>query len=83
MKASKDEWHTLDILIALARINHIMHNDTLEMEFLAKAKEIAERIKSTEHLADIHSLYYTHAKELVITNWPWLRTNWLRRCRIA
>ena len=63
MKASKDEWHTLDILIALARINHIMHNDTQEMEFLAKAKEIAERIKSTEHLADIHSLYYTHAKE--------------------
>lgn len=62
MKASKDEWHTLNSLIALADIYHTTGNDAKEMEYLGKAKTIAERIKSPEHLAEIHTLYYKHYK---------------------
>ena len=62
MKASKDEWHTLNSLIALADIYHTTGNDAKEMEYLGKAKAIAERIKSPEHLAEIHTLYYKHYK---------------------
>ena len=63
MKASKDEWHTLNSLIALADIYHTTGNDAKEMEYLGKAKAIAERIKSPEHLAEIHTLYYKHYKQ--------------------
>lgn len=62
MKASKDEWHALNSLIALADIYHTTGNDAKEMEYLGKAKAIAERIKSPEHLTEIHTLYYKHYK---------------------
>ena len=62
MKALKDEWHALNSLIALAGIYHTTGNHTKEMEYLGKAKTIAERIKSPEHLAEIHTLYYKHYK---------------------
>ena len=63
MKASKDEWHALNILIALSRIYYTTGNETKEKEYLKKAKEIAERIKSPEHLAEIYTLYYKHYKQ--------------------
>ena len=62
MQTSKDEWHALNSLIALADIYHTIGNDAKEMEYLGKAKTIAERIKSPEHLAEIHTLYYKHYK---------------------
>ena len=62
MQTSKDEWHALNSLIALADIYHTTGNDAKEMEYLGKAKTIAERIKSPEHLAEIHTLYYKHYK---------------------
>ncbi|EHG24107.1 hypothetical protein HMPREF9332_00308 [Alloprevotella rava F0323] len=60
MKASKDEWHALNTLIALAGIYHTTGNSTKEMKYLNQAKLTAERIKSPEHLAEIHTLYYKH-----------------------
>lgn len=60
MKASKDEWHALNTLIALAGIYHVTGNNAKKMEYLNNAKAMAERIKSPEHLADIHTLYYKH-----------------------
>lgn len=60
MKASKDEWHALNTLIALAGIYHVTGNNAKKMEYLSNAKVMAERIKSPEHLADIHTLYYKH-----------------------
>lgn len=60
MKASKDEWHALNTLIALAGIYHVTGNNAKKMEYLSNAKAMAERIKSPEHLADIHTLYYKH-----------------------
>ncbi len=63
IKATKDEWHALNTLIALARIYHATGNKTNEMAYLGKAKTTAERIKSPEHLAEIHTLYYKHYKQ--------------------
>lgn len=63
MKASKDEWHALNALVALAGIYHTTGNGTKKMEYLEKAKSIAERIKSPEHLADVYTLYYKHYKQ--------------------
>lgn len=63
MQASKDEWHTLNSLIALAGIYHATGNGTKELEYLDRAKQVAEGIKSPEHLAEIHTLYYKHYKE--------------------
>ena len=60
MKNSKDEWHALTSLIALAGIYNTTHEDSLCEEFLAKAKAIAERIHSNEHLAEIHALYHSY-----------------------
>lgn len=63
MQASKDEWHALNSLIALAGIYHATSNGTKELEYLDRAKQVAEGIKSLEHLAEIHTLYYKHYKE--------------------
>ena len=56
MQASKDEWHALNSLIALAGIYHATGNGTKELEYLDRAKQVAEGIKSPEHLAEIHTL---------------------------
>lgn len=58
MQASKDEWHALNSLIALAGIHNVMGNGTKALDYLGKAKPVAERIGSKEHLAEIHTLYY-------------------------
>lgn len=62
MKASKDEWHTLTSLIALAGIHNAMNEDEKFLEYLAKAKSTAEHIKSKEHLIEIYDLYYKYYK---------------------
>lgn len=62
MQTSKDEWHALNSLIALAGIYHVTGNDAKEMEYLSRARQVAERIGSKEHLAEIHTLYYKHHK---------------------
>ena len=63
MEASKDEWHSLNSLIALAGIYHITGNAEREMEYLGIAKQVAENIKSPEHLEKIYTLYYKHHKQ--------------------
>ncbi|MBP3251658.1 MAG: response regulator [Prevotella sp.] len=64
MRDSKDDWHALNSLIALAGIYHATRNDAKVMEYLGKARLVAERIGSKEHLAEIHTLYYKHYKRL-------------------
>lgn len=64
MKASKDEWHALASLIALAGIYNATKDDAHVEEYLSRAKTIAERIRSNEHLAEIHSLYYSYYSRL-------------------
>ncbi|MGP1560332.1 MAG: hybrid sensor histidine kinase/response regulator transcription factor, partial [Prevotella intermedia] len=63
MQASKDEWHALNSLIALAGIYHTTGNNVKAMAYLGKAKQMAERIKSKEHLAEIYTLYYKNYKQ--------------------
>lgn len=63
MQASKDDWHALNSLIALARIYHTTGNNVNAMAYLGKAKQMAERIKSKEHLAEIYTLYYKNYKQ--------------------
>ncbi len=62
MQDSKDEWHALNSLIALAGIYDTTGDDSLEMEYLARAMEVASRIKSPEHLVQINTLYYKYYK---------------------
>lgn len=58
MRSSKDEWHALTSLIALAGIHYATHEEAQAMTYLAQAEEIAKSIKSPEHLSEIHMLYY-------------------------
>ena len=62
MLDSNDEWHALNTIIALADIYDITGDDSPEIEYLAQAKEVAERIKSPEHLSQIYTLYYKYYK---------------------
>ena len=64
MKASKDEWHALNSLIALSGIHSTTGNEAQAMEYLDKAKQMALSIKSKEHLAEIYTLYYKHYKRI-------------------
>lgn len=62
MKDSKDQWHTLNSLIAIAGV-YIAKGDGEKAEsYLAKAKDITTSIHSTEHLAQIYNLYYKLCK---------------------
>lgn len=62
MKNSKDQWHTLNSLIAIAGV-YIAKEDRKKAEsFLTKAKDITISIHSTEHLAQIYNLYYKLCK---------------------
>ena len=45
-------------LLALMKIDYITGNYNTAFENLSKAKAIAEKIKSKEHLADIYFQYY-------------------------
>jgi len=62
MKDSKDIWHALNPLIALAGIKNKMGDDAQTLAYLQRAKAQAESIKSTEHLARIYNIYYLHYK---------------------
>ena len=62
MKASHDDWHALNSLIALASINLTKGDNARAFNFLGKAKRMAEEIKSYEYLAEVYTLYYKHYK---------------------
>lgn len=58
MEASEDKWHSLEPLLALASIYIDRDNDSRAATLLARAMATADSIKSIEHLASIHNLYY-------------------------
>lgn len=62
MKASKDEWHAINSLIALSGIYMKMGDDAEALKHLANSLQMAERINSKEHLSEIHDLYYQYYK---------------------
>lgn len=64
MKASKDEWHALQSVIALSEIDLKTHKNTQSLQRLAKAEAIAQKINSRRHLAQIYELYYQNYTEL-------------------
>ena len=63
MKESKDEWHTLNTLTALAGIYIEKGNNAQATKYLEEAKSMATKIESTEHLAEIYTLYYKAMKQ--------------------
>lgn len=58
MSDSKDEWHTLNSLIALANVYELKGDNAKMKEYLDRSERMAKSIKSNEHLADIYKLYY-------------------------
>lgn len=62
MEASDDEWHALNMLIALAGVNLAINQDNKALQYLDRAKQIADEIKSNEHLEEIYTLYYNYYK---------------------
>lgn len=58
MNESKDDWHALNSLIALAGIYQATHNTPKVQEYLNKAETMAKGIESEEHLEEIYTLYY-------------------------
>ena len=58
MQKLKDEWHSLVPLLAMADLTCDMKNFSQASAYLKNAEEIAQRIHSTEHLAEIYQLYY-------------------------
>lgn len=62
MTDSKDEWHALNSLIALAGIYNTTGDDDKTLSFLSKAKAMAEHIESKEHLSSIYALYCKYYK---------------------
>lgn len=64
MQAMKDEWHAINPLIALAGIYVKTGNYNKALHYLDTARGIAQNIKSTEHKAEIYSLYYKLYKRM-------------------
>lgn len=64
MQTSKDEWHSLNSLIALAGISLTVGNYPAGMEYLTVARQKAQKIKSPEHLATVCMLLYRYYKEM-------------------
>lgn len=62
MEASDDEWHVLNMLISLAGVNLAINQDNKALQYLDRAKQIADEIKSNEHLEEIYTLYYNYYK---------------------
>ena len=58
LQSSKDEWHAISPLIALAGVYTTKGNNAKALEYLDKARSIAYNIKSNEHLAEVYTLYY-------------------------
>lgn len=60
MEGNPDSWHGLESLVALARA-YLRKGATEKGDrYLRQALATASRIKSPEHLRDIHHLYYEH-----------------------
>ena len=64
MENSKDDWHSLNILIALAGLHISMDDRKRTEDYLERARTKAEQIKSNDHLAEINTIYYLHHKRL-------------------
>ena len=64
LQSSKDEWHAISPLIALAGVYTTKGNDAKALEYLAKALHTARAIKSNEHLAEVYTLYYKLYKRM-------------------
>ncbi len=64
MRDSKDEWHKLNLLVALASVHNATRDDAKMLQYLDQARSSAEKIEDTEHLADIYTLYYQYYKRL-------------------
>jgi len=62
MQDSKDEWHKLNLLVALASVHSAMRDDAQMLQCLSLARSKAEQIQDKEHLADIYTLYYKYYK---------------------
>ncbi len=62
MQDSKDEWHKLNLLVALAGVNNTTRDDAQMLQYLDQARSTADRIQDKEHLADIYTLYYKYYK---------------------
>ena len=62
MQDSKDEWHKLNLLVALASIHNATRDDAQMLYYLEQARSNAENIQDKEHLADIYTLYYKYYK---------------------
>ena len=58
MKESRDEWHWLESCISIARVHVARHDYAMAATYLAKGMNVATTIKSMEHEAQIHQLYY-------------------------
>lgn len=64
MQDSKDEWHKLNLLVALASVHNATRDDAQMLLYLDQARSTAERMQDKEHLADIYTLYYQYYKRL-------------------
>lgn len=62
MQDSKDEWHKLNLLVALASVHNATRDDEQMLQYLDQARETAVKIQDNEHLADIYTLYYKYYK---------------------
>lgn len=62
MQDSKDEWHKLNLLVALASVHSATRDDAQMLYYLDQARSNAEKIQDKEHLADIYTLYYKYYK---------------------
>ncbi len=58
MADSKDNWHALNSLFALATVYELKGDNGEARKYLDRAKRVAQDIKSNEHLAEIYRLYY-------------------------
>ena len=63
MKGSRDEWHTLNAIIALANIYALMGERVKAKSYLDQSLQMAKTIGSKEHLAQIYQSYYTWYKQ--------------------
>lgn len=64
MRDSKNEWHKLNLFVALASVHNATRGDAKMLQYLDQAWSSAEKIEDTEHLADIYTLYYQYYKHL-------------------
>lgn len=63
LQPCKDEWHALSPLLALTGIYFKLGKTSEALEQLGRAKEMATRIKSPEHLVQVYDQYYKYYKQ--------------------